>query len=224
MRQTNDITSHTVQIVDRQWLTDHTFELRLSRPTECDFQPGQKIAFLREDMRRDYSLISAPDDGELIICVRLIKKGRFSGRLAKARPGDVFQIIQPFGFFTFKSSPRTAVFVATGTGVAPFVAFVRSGVQDFALLHGVRTPAELYYARELSVAARIYVPCISGLQGADPVVGEAFAGRVTDYLQERFPLGQYDFYLCGRAEMIRDMTDIIDQRFPGSLLFTEAFF
>lgn len=113
--------------------------------------------------------------------------------------------------------------MATGTGVTPFVAFARSGIRDFVLLHGVRTPDELYYQDELSPAADRYVPCIS-----TPLPAEShshyFAGRVTRYLTTELRPGRYDFYLCGRKEMIRDTILIIDDHFEGSRVFTEIFF
>ncbi len=34
----------------------------------------------------------------------------------------------------------------------------------------------------------------------------------------------YDLYLCGRQEMIRDATLMADERFPGSLVFSEFFY
>ena len=49
-------------------------------------------------------------------------------------------------------------------------------------------------------------------------------GRVTEYLDQHLTPGTYDFYLCGRSEMIRDVTLLIDERFPGSLVYTELFY
>jgi benzoate/toluate 1,2-dioxygenase reductase subunit len=51
-----------------------------------------------------------------------------------------------------------------------------------------------------------------------------FYGRVTEYLEKQLSLDSYDFYLCGRQEMIRDVTAVVDERFPKSLIYTEVFF
>jgi ferredoxin-NADP reductase len=48
-------------------------------------------------------------------------------------------------------------------------------------------------------------------------------GRVTGYLEGHLPLGAYDFYLCGRGEMIREVILLADQKFPDSLVYTEPF-
>ena len=51
-----------------------------------------------------------------------------------------------------------------------------------------------------------------------------FRGRVTDYLRNELPLSTYDFYLCGGREMIRDVTLLVDEQFPGSYIYTEPFY
>lgn len=51
----------------------------------------------------------------------------------------------------------------------------------------------------------------------------AFRGRVTEYLSRSFQAGAYDFYLCGRSEMVRDVTFLVDELFPGSHVYSEVF-
>jgi NAD(P)H-flavin reductase len=114
--------------------------------------------------------------------------------------------------------------VATGTGIAPFIAFVRAGTRPMLLLHGAHSSEEFLYRDELSVSAEAYVPCLStpsSTTGADP---DVYAGRVTTYLADRLPKALYDFYLCGRSDMIREVTLLVDQRFPGSNVFSEMFY
>ena len=45
----------------------------------------------------------------------------------------------PHGYFTFRDFRLKPVFVATGTGIAPFVSMVRAGAKGFIVLHGVST-------------------------------------------------------------------------------------
>jgi NAD(P)H-flavin reductase len=111
--------------------------------------------------------------------------------------------------------------VATGTGLAPFVSMARSNVTGFILLHGVNLASDLYYTSEIKSAAKQYVPCISA---TNKVSDAHYRGRVNDYLRKYLPPGQYDFYLCGRREMIRDVTLLVDEKFPGSHIFTEIFY
>jgi ferredoxin-NADP reductase len=213
-----------VEVVGSRRLADHTVEIRFQRPDGFGFLPGQKIGVAHHALHRDYSLCSSQQDAELAICVREIAQGSLSPVLARAKAGDRFQITPAFGYFLYQPSTQPAVFVATGTGIAPFAAFVHGGAGNFHLLHGVRSASELYYRRLLSSAARQYTPCLS--QEEETLAGkrENFYGRVTDFLERRLPAGDYDFYLCGRGEMLRDATRIIDRRFEGSRVFAELFF
>jgi ferredoxin-NADP reductase len=214
---------YTVHVLGRRWLNERIFEIRFDRPPGFDFVPGQKVGFRFQDATWDYTLLGPTQDQALTLCVRHVAEGRFSPRLAAARTGDPFQITAVSGFFTFRPSPRPAVFVATGTGVAPFVAFARAGVRGFDLLHGVRLAEDLVYGQELASAARSYRPCLSGPlpAGGDP---DVFAGRVDAGLSQYLASGMYDFYLCGNGGMIRDVMRLIDERFPDSRVFTETFF
>jgi NAD(P)H-flavin reductase len=212
------------KLLQRSWLSEKTFEAELSRPLSFQFRPGQRIRFHHGALERDYSLLSRPDSPRLGLCVRHLPAGPFSSILAAAEIGTSFFFTGPHGYFTFLRSPRPPVFVATGTGVAPFLSMTRSGLTGFTMLHGVRTPEELYYRSDFGTAASLYVPCLSHPSPGSGLPAGAYRGWVTEYLREHLPRGAYDFYLCGRREMIRDVTLLVDERFPDSLLYAEIFY
>lgn len=214
----------TSELVHRRWLSKKAFEIGLSRPAGFEFSAGQSIRMIHGDHERYYSLITAVDDQVLAICVRFISGGMFTPILAEAEPGARFQFTGPHGYFLFRPSQRPAVFAATGTGIAPFVAMARSGVCGFALLHGVRTSDELYYHQVFKGAAAAYLPCLSGGAATGSPVPDAYTGKITRYIKNHLVRRPYDFYLCGRQEMIRDVTLLADEYFPGSNIYTEVFF
>ncbi|MBW2146314.1 MAG: hypothetical protein JRI22_04760 [Deltaproteobacteria bacterium] len=214
----------TAVLVNRSPLSETAFEIELTRPPSFEFTAGQSIRFIHKAMERDYSLISAPGDPTLALCVRNVERGRFSSILTSAGVGAQFYFTGPHGYFTFRLSLRPAVFVATGTGIAPFVSMCRSGATGFTLLHGVRLPSDLYYQPLFRVAAQLYMPCLSGAPIESPKLAHTFRGTVTEYLERLLPSGLYDFYLCGRREMIQDVTLLVDERFPGSFVYTEVFY
>jgi NAD(P)H-flavin reductase len=211
-------------LLARAALAPGTYRLSFARPSGFTWLPGQRIRIAGERVQRDYSLASDAADGPLEICLRRIRGGALSPVLAALAPGADVRFSGPHGYFTLRSSGAPVVMVATGTGVAPFAGMAASGSRGFTLLHGVRHAGELYYASCLSASARLYVPCISGAEGARGAPGTAFAGRVTDYLAQRLRRGRYDFYLAGRSEMINAAIALIDERFPDSRVFTESFF
>ncbi len=208
-------------MIDRRWLSKKTFEIKFSKPPSYVIKPGQRIRIYYQAMERDYTPVSAPGDSEISFCIRKVDTGKLTPLLSAAEIGTRFDISKPAGYFIFKPSRRPPVFVATGTGIAPFCSMIRSGVTGFTLLHGVDSPEDLYYQPQLEAVADLYVPCISREYQSTT---EHFRGRVTDYLQKQLPPAVYDFYLCGRGEMIRDVTWLVDERFPGSLLYSELFY
>ena len=215
------IKTFPTKLIDRRWLSKRTFEIKFSKPSSYAIKSGQRIRIYHQTMERDYTPVSAPGDPEITFCIRNVEAGKFTPILSTAEIGTRFHISRPDGYFTFKPSPRPPVFVATGTGIAPFYSMVRSGITGFTLLHGVDSPDDLYYRAQFESVADLYVPCISREYQSST---EQFRGRVTDYLQKVLQSQAYDFYLCGRREMIRDVTWLVDERFPGSLIYSELFY
>jgi len=192
--------------------------VRLSRPRGFTFHAGQFVRLSLDGRDRDYTLVSGPQEPELALCVR--RTEGFPARLEWLTAGDELGVEGPLGYFCHRPTERPAVFVATGAGVAPFVAMARAGLRWEWMLQGGREVTELLYPDELRAGARRHLACLSGGGGS----AETFAGRVTDFLRDRLPDGRYDLYLCGNQAMIREATRIADRRFRDSHIFTEAYF
>ncbi len=215
-----EATRVTAELLGRTWLSPRVFQLELARPPGLSFAAGQRVRIHRGPVERDYTLACGPGASTLRLLVRLVERGAVSGLLAETPLGSQLVLSGPHGYFVFRSASVTSVFVATGTGVAPFVAMAAAGVRPSILLHGVRTPEDLHYCELLSEAAERYVPCLTqSPAGTD----DTYPGRVSAWLRERLPAGGYDFYLCGNAAMTRDVTLLVDERFPGSRVFAEVF-
>lgn len=137
----------------------------------------------------------------------------------------------PFGFFTLKEENKNdvnPVFIASGTGIAPFHSFVRSNAGlDYTLIHGVRLADEAY-DREVykgKVNGRSSKPqpphllCTSGDQSGD------FHGRVTEYLANNPQGPERDYYLCGNSNMIHEVYDILrEQGVETGRIHAEVYF
>ena len=217
-------TVYTAELVHRRWLSTKAFEISLSRPAGFDFQAGQGICIVYEGHTRHYSLTNAPAEPVLSLCVRHIREGLFTPVLAEADLGTRFEYTGPHGYFLFRPSQRPAVFVATGTGIAPFLAMFRSGITAAFVLHGVRTAAELYYGQFLSTLPVTYIACLSEAITSAGLAASVYAGKVTGYIKNRLDRRAYDFYLCGRQNMVRDVTLLADEHFPASHVYTEVFY
>ena len=216
---------YEARVRERIQLSADAFELSLERPAGFSFLPGQGIKLsIDEGLEREYSLIGKLDDDHLSICFNVVTNGALSPLLARLEAGARVSFSGPHGYFTFQYKGGHPVFVATGMGIAPFVAMVRAGTKGFTLLHGASTVDGLYYRKTVQPAASKYVACItreSGMRGEDPW---RYSGRVSDFLRKILAAGIYDFYASGAREMVRDVVSIVDERFPGSRVFFEIFF
>ena len=211
--------TYRVELISRRWLTEQVFELVFTRPEGLDYEPGHHIRFCHGGTDRDYTPVSIATDDTLRICVKKVRHPKFTAHLSQCPEGEAFELTGPHGHFLYHPSEIPAVFVATGTGIAPFAAYARSGVTGYTMLQGATTASELVYRDLLEAGSKTFIPCLS----RDENDGQGFNGRVTEYLDTRLPEGKYHFYLCGRREMIGDAMDIIDERFPDSRIFTERF-
>lgn len=212
------------RLLSRTWLSNDTFQVEIERPAGFRFDPGQGIRLSLGALQREYTLVSGPDDERLALCIQRLPRGVLSPALAVMNIGSSFSLSGPHGYFTFQGSQAPSLFVATGTGIAPFVSMARAGVRGFTLLHGAATEADLHYRSVVQAAAGLYVGCLSRGATAEPARKWKFSGRVTGYLKDRLSPGVFDFYLCGRREMVRDVVSIVDDRFAGSRVFFEIFF
>jgi benzoate/toluate 1,2-dioxygenase reductase component len=208
----------STRVLGNRALSESAFEVQVDRPAGFSFEAGQSIRVFSGNEGRDYSLAGSPSAANLVLVVRRMEGGAVSPALVSAAPGAAFDFTGPHGLFTLKPSPRPVILVGTGVGIAPFLSMAHGG-SGFTLLHGARSIDELFYRKELEGAADVYVPCLSRESSAG-----CFHGRVTEWARKQLPPGSYDFYLCGGRHMVRDMILLVDERFPGSRVYTEIFF
>lgn len=110
-------------------------------------------------IKRAYSIASSSMSKEYIeFYVMMVYSGALTPRLFALKEGDMLWMAPKIvGHFTMDHVPedQNIVFIATGTGLAPYMSMLRSkfvcGVnQKFAVLHGARHSWDLGYRSELS--------------------------------------------------------------------------
>lgn len=214
--------SAEITVCERVWLDDEAFELTCSRPEGFQFLAGQYVTLEYQGISREYTIVSPPDASELRFLIKRQHEGAFSSRLASVDRGCVLTMERLKGYLSFRPSKRSVVFVATGVGIAPFVSMAASGVRGFTLIHGVRKASGLFYRQEMMAAADRYQACISGGEQVGNLPG-FYQGYVTDYVKATLPRGMYEFYLCGSRAMIHDMTHLLDEQYPDTVIYSEAY-
>ncbi|MFB6135563.1 MAG: FAD-binding oxidoreductase [Halobacteriaceae archaeon] len=96
--------------------------VRFRTESGLDYLAGQYVGLRYGGNARAYSLASSPTRDELEVCVRRVPGGRLSPRICEdLTPNDELTVRGPHGELVLQDvSTRDMVFLATGTGVAPF--------------------------------------------------------------------------------------------------------
>src|SRR2546422_6736717 len=84
-----------------------------------------------EEISRAYSIASPPgDDNRFALCLNRVQEGFMSNFLCDMKEGDEIHCQGPFGDFILRPPLRDTVFIATGTGIAPFRSMLHWLLED----------------------------------------------------------------------------------------------
>ena len=195
-------------IVDNTEIAINTYILSVTR--DFDFVAGQVIGLTcnTQIVPRLYSICSGEADSLLKILYSIKSDGELTPKLCCLKCGDTIYLSHPSGKFT--STDAEAYWIASGTGIAPFVSMALSGkYNNKMLIHGARTTNAFYFSELFSnILNSKYIRCCSGEKMVD-----AYFGRLTNFLKEtkELPLNQM-YYICGSAEMVVETRDILISR------------
>ncbi len=169
--------------------------VRLRTEATVDYLAGQYVGIRYGGTSRAYSLSSSPTQAELELCVRRVPGGRLSPELCgDMSVGDKVTVRGPYGDLVLgEQSQRDIVFLATGTGVAPFKGMIdylfetgrdehRGHQRDVWLFLGAAWEDDLPYRERFREYAAErenfhFVPCLSRERVLTDWDGE------TDYVQ-----------------------------------------
>ena len=203
-------------------LTPSTYVMRFDREG-TEFKAGQHILLGMEGevQAREYSIYSGEHDDYFEVLIKEIEDGLVSKQLKKLKPGDTVKFENPVGYFTINEEDiktKKFLFVASGTGIAPFRSFVKTYDKlDYKVLHGVRKFEEAYDRSDFD--ARRHILCTTKDDKGN------FRGRVTEYIKQHPVDPDTECYLCGNCEMIHEVYDIlVGQGFPSERLHAEVYF
>ena len=216
--------SQTARTLEVIWHTDGIFELVLERG-DLSFTPGDCVALFDGEGRasRPYSLSSGTDEPVLRFLIRRMAGGEVSPYLSLRQPGDAVKLSPPFGWFRpgQAGTGTRAVFMATGTGIAPFLSYLRTCPQEppMRLLYGVRQRGDAVAVDWLRQQ------CEVALAVSREAAADAHQGRITDLLAD-LPLGPgVHYYLCGLDAMIDEASRWLEQQGVAlSCIHRECFF
>lgn len=216
---------HTAQLMRVVQLSEQTrhLEFAVQQVDRFDFVPGQFLSLVAakdgREITRAYSIASAPyDDIRFDLCLNRVGDGFFSNLLCDMKEGETIRFHGPHGMFTLRHPPKDAIFICTGTGVAPIRGFIqwlfadpdRSRGHKFCLVFGTRYEADIFYRDFFEKVAQQYanfhyVPTLSrssdSWQGARGYVQEHVRAIVESLPAEK--RSELNAYICGLNNMIK---------------------
>jgi len=209
------------EVLENVRLSSSTFRLRTERP-QAAIRAGQCFSVGTKDLgiNREYSMYSAADDPFVDFLIREVDDGIVTPALGRCQPGDLVEIGGPYGDFCLPVhavAEDAFVFIASGTGIAPFHSYVKSFPWlDYQIFHGVRFDDETYESHEY--APERYHAAISR-----PKDGPG--QRVTELIASADLNLDARYYLCGNRMMIVDAVRILREKgVPGGRILMETFF
>ena len=221
--------THTARLVRSVPLSEPTkhLEFEMEGVPHFGFVPGQWLSLKQtradgEELTRAYSIASPPaDDRRFGLCLNRVQDGFMSNFLCDMKEGEQIACQGPFGDFILRPPLRDTIFIATGTGIAPFRSMLhwlltdpsRHQGRSFFLLFGSRTEKDIYYHQEfLQLAADHanfdYLPTLS--RG-----GPEWKG-LRGYVQQHVPgiaqgRAEMNAYICGLDRMIKANRELLKE-------------
>jgi ring-1,2-phenylacetyl-CoA epoxidase subunit PaaE len=225
---------HNLRVAEVKRETPDAVSVRLELPPELadtfKFRAGQHLTFRHtidgEELRRNYSLCVAPDEGVLKIGVKQIAGGVFSGWVNSAlKAGDELEVMAPHGSFcwTFDADARNeyAAF-AGGSGITPILSLMKTALSleprsRFTLFYGNRTSVGIMFLEEIAALKDRYLDRLQVYHFLEDEEEEIalFNGRLDrakteEVLGALIDPGHVDaFFICGPGPMMDAIEDAL---------------
>ena len=227
------------RILARRDVSRDLWILRIDPGGPFEYRAGQYatlgLEFDGGRTERAYSLVSSPYEPELEVFLELVPQGGLTPRLFQLQPGDTLlcrKLAKGRLLLDLRSGRTNHLLIATVTGVAPFVSYVRTLYRDwkngegpaagdhkFFCLQGASHSFEFGYCEELERLASEapwfnYVSTVSRPWDEAQRTGET--GRVDDVLRkytDQWGLrpDRTTAYLCGHPRMIENSRGILER-------------
>ncbi|MEA3079986.1 MAG: ring,2-phenylacetyl-CoA epoxidase subunit PaaE [Sphingomonadales bacterium] len=158
---------HSLKVAEIVPETDEAVSIRFEIPPEMReafaFRAGQHLTLRAtingEEVRRNYSLCTAPAEGDWMVTVKRIGSGLFSNWVGdQLKAGDTIEVMVPHGSFTTNfnpATPRHLVGIAGGSGITPVISLIRTLLREepqsrFTLLYGNRDSSSVIFLETLA--------------------------------------------------------------------------
>lgn len=214
---------HQLQIADVQRLTKDAVAISFAIPNTLQdvfsFSAGQYLTMSHTingtEVRRSYSLCSAPHEGLLRVGIKAIPNGVFSNYAnTELQKGDTLNIGTPEGRFVFTpDGSKNILLLAAGSGITPMLSITKTAFQEtdgqVVLVYGNRSEEDSMFLDELAALKEQYnerfslISVYSRKKATDALFGRIDKAHINYVRNTLFSQLHFDdFYVCGPSEMI----------------------
>jgi len=212
VEQADSFNMFTSVVCEKSNLNLDIIRIRITKPDNFDYHPGQFINIIRDNgtLIRSYSLASLTDES-LELHIKALPDGAMSHWIATdLHVGDNITFQGPMGdcFYLNNKPEQSIIMVGISTGLAPLYGIVRDALAQghqgkISIYHASLATAGLYYIDEMRTIANAhdnvsYTPCV--LHGPAPDGGEvgavdAIVAAIDDFTNQRI-------FLCGDPPIV----------------------
>ncbi|MBC3845722.1 ferredoxin--NADP reductase [Winogradskyella echinorum] len=224
---------HSLSIKSIDKVTAQSVAITLNIPENLkdvfSFKAGQYITLKATingvEVRRDYSICSSKNSGEVTVAVKAVEGGTFSVFAnSQLKAGDTIEVSAPNGRFVFEANEaktRTVAAFAAGSGITPILSIAKTLLEDepfsnFILVYGNKSSENTMFFKELVdlqglYGNRFHVHFIYSQAREDG----ALLGRIEKSTVNLIVKNKYKgvtiekFYLCGPEQMIHTVKDVL---------------
>jgi ring-1,2-phenylacetyl-CoA epoxidase subunit PaaE len=198
---------------------------------DFSFDQGQSITLKTiinsEEIRRTYSICSAPFENELRIAVKKADGGSFSTYINdNLKKGDELEVLPPTGNFNtnlYKKNKKNYIAFAAGSGITPVISIIKTTLQteplsSFTLIYGSRNRSAIIFFEELQGLKDKYIQrfnlinILSREKTENPINSGRIDAEKLKVLEKNIDYKSFDeAFICGPIEMIFVVKEFLDQ-------------
>jgi ring-1,2-phenylacetyl-CoA epoxidase subunit PaaE len=200
------------------------FEIPPELRSAFAFEAGQHLTLRAtidgEDLRRNYSLCTAPGEDQWLVTVKRVAGGRFSNWVGdKLKPGAILEVMVPHGSFVTEfnvANTRHVVAIAGGSGITPVLSLAKTLLREepgsrCTLLYGNRDSSSVIFLETLAALKdkhldrfEIYHFLDREEQDVELFNGMLDRARLEEAIEKLIPdtLLVDDWFICGPGPMM----------------------
>jgi ring-1,2-phenylacetyl-CoA epoxidase subunit PaaE len=208
------------------------FDIPAPLREEFCFREGQNITLKKniagEEIRRSYSICTAPHENELRVAIKKVDGGLFSQFANEVlKPGDELEVLPPTGKFNAHLIDNKAgnfLAIAAGSGITPIISIIKHTLQtqpasQFTLVYSNRSRNSIIFFEELEAIKNKYIRRFNFINvlSREKTDADIFYGRIDEQklvsLERLIPYNNFDeIYICGPESLIFSTNDFLQKR------------